>query len=75
MIPPIAIMEIPKAVTIGRILGGEQAVKTTTAPLKRPDAASPAIVLPAMIILIDFARAQTRFPSSKMVMNPTYVYC
>jgi hypothetical protein len=55
-------------------LGGEHAVRITTAPLKRPEAPNPATVRPAMTMLLDVESAQMRFPSSKMAIKLTYRY-
>jgi hypothetical protein len=47
--PPIAIIEMPTADTIGRIVGEHVAVIITSAPFVRPEAPMPETVLPAMI--------------------------
>jgi len=72
--PPIAIIEIPAADAMGRTAGGHAAVMMTRAPFVRPDAPIPDTVLPPMIWPLDCARAEMRFPSSKMTKNATKVY-
>ena len=70
----MAIIEMPAADTMGRILGGHVAVMITSAPLVRPEAPMPETALPLMIWLLDRARAETMFPSSKIRKKATKVY-
>jgi len=70
----MAIIEMPAEDTMGRTLGGQAAVMMTSAPLVRPEAPMPEVVLPPIIWLLDRARAEIKFPSSKIRKKATKVY-
>jgi hypothetical protein len=73
--PPIAIIEMLAADTIGRTLGAHVAVMITSAPFVSPEAPMPDTVLPPMICALDCARAEIRLPNSNMTKKDRKVYC